>query len=205
MKKLLTIFLMLFSFSAFADDLADVKTFSTDMINHYQKDIFRSNKPRAEKIKQFNKEFVELFDMKSIIPVVLGAEYKTAKPEEIESFKSAFIDFNLASFAGYFDDYAKREFKLVSANPAKNKNQYFVKMEIINPDKADDIITLQWRFKKEGNTYKVIDAVISEVSMILNYKTEYANVIKQAKTEGKSGIAELTNKIKTKTKEMQSK
>ncbi len=201
MKNFLMAMVALFCFIglARADEMADVKKFSVDMINHFQNDIFRSDMPRDKKIQKFDEDFILLFDLDYIVPVVMGPAAKVATDSEKAEFKRVFTEFNLTTFANYFDDYATRDFNLISVTPAKTKGQYFVKMSVVNPKNTNDVLNLQWRFKKEGSGFKIVDAVIAEVSMVMNYRTEYGNIYKQAEAaKPGSGVEVLIGKIRAK-------
>ena len=63
--------------------------------------------------------------------------------------------------------------------------------------KAGTSIPIDYQMQKAGDRWRVYDVKIENVSLVLNYRSQFNRIIQQ------SGYPELVNRLKTKQEELQ--
>ena len=71
------------------------------------------------------------------------------------------------------------------------KNQIYVDSQIKN----DPPIEVIWRLYQKDNSYKIIDIVVEDVSMLVSYRNEYTSFLQQHQGSVQALIDELNDKI----------
>jgi phospholipid transport system substrate-binding protein len=154
------------------------------------------NKNKDLKRENFEKIFMSNVDLDLILKFVLGRFWKNADEKEKVQLKQKFRDFNIDTWTLRFDDYSGQKVKIKDVVNASADGHYFVESEIDIPNKKSDEevepVNIKWRVyekkveNEKGKTakeFRIFDIVIENVSMVLKYKNEYAEVIRNAQKE----------------------
>lgn len=78
------------------------------------------------------------------------------------------------------------------------KNRSFVRTKVVVPSENIDI-ELNYRLKKEGNTWKIYDIIVDEASLVDNYKFQFDSIIK------KHGYPDLVRRMSEKLASLKAK
>lgn len=183
------------TFSAKADVNANgaeqfVKNVTKDGIEN----IINANIPQKEKDARFEKLFNNALDLKFIGQFVLGRYWRTATPAQREAFIDAYRELNIQTWSKRFDEFKGRKFIFQGTTPSNSANQVFVNTEVPMDQGAPAKVV--WRVKQTGDSYKIVDIIIENVSLAITARNEYSAYIKKAP----NGVDDLIKDLQKKTK-----
>ena len=200
MKKYLILLALVCSFSfASANVNADVdaqgaENFVKNVTEDGIENIINANIPQAEKDKRFEKLFNNALDLDFIGQFVLGRYWRTSTPAQREAFIEAYRKLNIQTWSKRFDEFKGRNFVFTGTTPSNTKNQIFVNSEV--PMEQGAPAKVVWRVEEKGNSYKVVDIIIENVSLAITARNEYSAYIKKAP----NGVDDLIKDLQNKTK-----
>lgn len=187
-KYLLLSFFLSISFTSIAEDgpLELVQKTADDVLSVLKSD--KSLQEDKEKIYQLAEEkILPNFDLDRISMLVLGKAWRKINEDQQQKFKSEFKTMLLRTYAVALGKYKDQEidFKPLRMEPTDNK--VTVKSQIIQ-DGAQPI-SVDYTLAKKDNAWKVFDIVIEGVSLVTNYRSQFASEIKN------NGIDSLISKL----------
>lgn len=200
MKKYLILLALVCSFS-FASanvnaavDAQGAENFVKNVTADGIENIINANIPQAEKDKRFEKLFNNALDLDFIGQFVLGRYWRTSTPAQREAFIEAYRKLNIQTWSKRFDEFKGRNFIFTGTTPSNTKNQIFVNSEV--PMEQGAPAKVVWRVEQKGNSYKVVDIIIENVSLAITARNEYSAYIKKAP----NGVDDLIKDLQNKTK-----
>ena len=194
MKKFFTLFAAAFLFTATAR--ADVQSYTQGLINSAIVDVFKDGTTIDQRIPPFRKVVGEHFNFDYIANFILGVHSRGLSLADKKDFIEAFTELNVQSYARKFANYTNMPVIVDHVSPGQKDGEYFVDSKVKSEDEAGRDYEIVWRVMQMGDGYKVIDIVVEGVSMAMSYRNEYAQVLKEAASEGKPPVPALTAKIR---------
>ena len=187
-KYLLLSFFLSLSFTSIAEDgpLELVQKTADDVLSVLKSD--HSLQEDKEKIYQLAEEkILPNFDLDRISMLVLGKAWRKINEDQQKKFKVEFKTMLLRTYAVALGKYKDQEidFKPLRMEPTDNK--VTVKSQIIQ-DGAQPI-SVDYTLAKKDDAWKVFDIVIEGVSLVTNYRSQFASEIKN------NGIDSLISKL----------
>ena len=184
MKYLLSfLFLFITSVNSFANNYdEEVKNYAQSVANSSIAKVFNKNLSKEKRFIPFKQAIYDNFDFDFIGKFAIGIYGRGISNEKLNEFISVFRELNIYTYFKKFSLYSDAEIKVVKVEKGKKEGQFFVSSKVTG-DLADREYSVDWRIvKKSDKNYKVIDVVIEGVSMAMSFKNEYANILKDAKT-----------------------
>jgi len=197
MKKICSLFFMaglLFSFKASAIDAGQAESFIKKVTNEGIEQIVNSDVSITEKDARFEKLFNEYFDLDYIAKFVLGRYWKTSTDKQRAEFISVYCDFNTKTWSKRFDEFKGKSFNFVGTTPSNSEGQIFVNTTV-DMGQGENPAKVVWRVK-DGQSFKIVDIIIENVSLAITARNEYTAYIKQAP----NGVDDLIKDLKQKSK-----
>jgi len=132
------------------------------------------------------------FNFERVSRLVLGKYWTRANKEQKEAFQREFRSLLLRTYAMALSKYRNQtiEYKPMRAQPGDTK--VTVKTLIIQPDGPP--ISIDYSLEKFPEGWKVYDIVIEGVSLVINYRGQFSDEIRQSSLDGL--IQKLTDKNK---------
>ncbi|MBP3546568.1 MAG: ABC transporter substrate-binding protein [Alphaproteobacteria bacterium] len=185
---------MLVCSNAKADvDTAKAEAFIKEVTHEGIVEIINAKATQAEKDARFEKLFNSALDLKFIGKFVLGRYWRTATEEQREEFIDVYRKLNVQTWSKRFDEFKGKEFVFEGTSPSSSKGQIFV--NTIVPMEQAQPASVIWRVKQDGETFKIVDIIIENVSLAITARNEYTAFIKKS-PDGINGlIADLKKKI----------
>ncbi len=115
------------------------------------------------------------FDVKAISRFVLGRYWRKTTEAEREEFMGLFEDLIVATYSRRFSDYSGQTLE-VAAIRVENEKRAAVASRILR--QAGEPIQIDWRLRRRGDSWRIVDVVVEGMSMVLSQRSEYAAVIK---------------------------
>ena len=143
----------------------------------------------------FTKLFTADFDTPSIGRFVLGRYWRTASPDLQKQYLDVFQLYVVKIYADRFAGYSGQQFKVTGAQ-ATDAATSMVSSQIIQPNGAPPI-DIGWQVVKGSDGYKVTDVTVSNLSLAITKRDEFASVIQQ----NGGSIQALIDLLKAKSQE----
>ena len=195
MRKILNLFLIIFSLLFFSDASADLNAEgSKNFVEKLGKEVIDTVSDEklsdSQRRSNFRYLYLNAFDNFYISRFVLGRYWKRIDKSVKEEFVKTFNDYIVSTYAPKFKGW-QGEFKAVDA--LIEKNFYNVKMNVINKD--GPVLKLIWKIYLDKNkNYKILDVNIDGVSMLVTQRAEFMSVIKN----NPDGVVGLIKAMKSK-------
>ena len=148
----------------------------------------------AERNERFRRLFVSSFDLPDISRFVLARYWRSATPDQQQSFLKLFEDMQVLNWAQRFKDY-KGENLQVTASAADPNQGGFVVDSLLNRPSGSPMV-VQWRVHQGPDGHlQVTDIVVEGVSMSITQRSEYNSML-----QGNGGkidvlLAALSSKV----------
>ncbi len=129
---------------------------------------------REQAVEKFRTLLYAGFDVPYIGRWVLGRYWNQASPAEQTEYQKLFERLIVDTYANRFVDYSGQTFKITGTRPEGDADTS-VTTQILRQDGPP--IGVDWRVRKGGSGYKIIDVAVEGVSMGLTQRQEFASVI----------------------------
>ena len=129
----------------------------------------------ARREQAFRELLTAGFDVKAISRFVLGRYWRRTTEAEREEFMGLFEDLIVATYSRRFSDYSGQTLE-VQAIRVENEKKAAVASRILR--QAGAPIQIDWRLRRRGDSWRIVDVVVEGMSMVLSQRSEYAAVIK---------------------------
>lgn len=120
---------------------------------------------------------VESFDVPRITRFVLGRHWEGATPAERQQFTKVFEHYITHVYASRFKRYHDATIMMMGERPESGDRM--VVRSAITWRGSDQPAKVDWRVKKAGGSYKIVDVSIDDVSQLLALREEFSTVIQQ--------------------------
>lgn len=133
------------------------------------------------------------FDFERISSWVLGKYWREATPEQKSRFTQEFRNLLVRTYATAMLEYSGQEIKYLPFKADAAANTVTVRTEVVQP--GGPAIPISYSlFVKEGE-WKVYDVVVENTSLVANYRSSFANEIRQ------SGLDALIEKLASRSQQ----
>lgn len=188
--------MFLFSASAKADvDVAKADAFVRGVTSDGIEEIINASVPQAVKDERFEKLFNSALDLDFIGQFVLGRYWKTATPDQRKNFIAVYRELNIKTWSARFDEFKGKSFVFVGSTPSSSPNQVFINSTVAM-DQGEPAKVI-WRVKQTGDSFKIVDIIIENVSLAITARNEYTAFIKNNSGGLDALIEDLKIKVKT--------
>lgn len=182
-------FALLCASPALADPKADARTAMQGTIDDVLK-VLRApgsdTKAREQQIEEIAKQ---RFDFTTMSKLVLKRDWKRFTPAEQTDFVSEFTEYLSASYGTRIARYANEDVVTLGARAEVNND---VTVQTAIKGGEFDGATIDYRMRLLAGKWQVIDVVIEGISLVSNFRSQFADVI------AKGGPQELLRRIRAK-------
>lgn len=148
----------------------------------------------AKRKAGFGKLLTTNFDLKTIGRFVMGRHWREASDAQQQEYQKLFEKMVVGVYTQRFSDYSGQQLAVLGSVPAGGSSKdVFVKSEIRQAEEGAPPVAVEWRVRPEGNSFKIVDAVVEGVSMSVTQRSDFDAIIAQGGIDGL--IAELKNRV----------
>jgi phospholipid transport system substrate-binding protein len=201
MKKLAaTLLFSIFLVPSFAQDVAPdalVKTVTLEVVDLIAKDKEIRSGSRAKLVEVIEAKVLPHFNFGAMTALAMGQGWGKATAEQkkrlIEEFKTLLVRTYASALAAYSEQ--KFDFRPLRAKP--NDTDVTVNVRVLQP--GAQAVTIDYSMEKTASGWKVYDVMVGGVSLVANYRTEFANTVRA------SGIDGLIKELQAKNRSVAAK
>jgi len=123
----------------------------------------------------------ENFDIKLMGRFVVGQTWKSMNGEQQETYLSLFEEWVLRTYSKRLGGYSGQAFEITGAK-SLNPDEVLVATKIQRPNAPP--LEAGWRVRSNSNSFKIIDVMVTGVSMVVTQRSEFSAVIQRQGIDG---------------------
>ena len=174
-----------------------VKNVTLEVVEMISKDKEIKAGSRAKLVALVEEKVLPHFNFTAMTALAMGQNWAKATPEQkkqlTEQFRTLLVRTYASALAAYSDQ--KFDFRPLRAKPTDT--DVTVNVRVLQPGAQP--VTLDYSMEKTANGWKVYDVMVAGVSLVANYRTEFANTVRA------SGVDALIRDLQAKNKSMEKK
>jgi phospholipid transport system substrate-binding protein len=124
--------------------------------------------------REFRRLLTAGFHLEVIGRFVLGRHWRRASESERAEFGQLFEDYIVASYSRQLSEYGGEQLVVEGGRP-KGKSGAIVSSRINR--RQGEPFRVEWRLRRGGEGWRIIDVVIEGVSMVVTHRSEFSSVI----------------------------
>jgi phospholipid transport system substrate-binding protein len=170
-----------------------VKNVTLEVVEIIQKDKEIRSGNRAKLIEVIDAKVLPHFNFSSMTALALGQNWRAATPEQRKELVDAFRTLLVRTYASALSAFSEQkfDFRPLRAKPADT--DVTVQVRVIQPGQQP--VPIDYAMEKTAAGWKVYDVMVGGVSLVANYRTEFASVVRSSSIDGL--IKDLQTKNKT--------
>jgi phospholipid transport system substrate-binding protein len=184
-----TVLMFCFSASVFAIEAPDVlvKRTAEDVLSVVKsdKDIQAGDQEKIFALTE--QKILPNFNFDRVSRLVLGKNWTKATPEQKTAFQTEFRTLLMRTYATALSKYKNQTIEFKPLHMTDGANTATVKTQILQP--GGQPIEVDYTLALEADTWKVYDIVIEGVSLVTNYRGQFAQEVRQ------NGLDSLNKKL----------
>jgi phospholipid transport system substrate-binding protein len=190
MPRLARAFLLLFLLPAFGGAQAQdprapdvlVKSVTLETVELIAKDKEIKSGSRAKLIQLIDAKVLPHFNFSSMTALAAGQNWNKATPEQkkrlTEEFRTLLVRTYASALAAYSDQ--KFDFRPLRAKPTDTD----VTVQVRVLQAGAQPVPIDYSMEKTAAGWKVYDVMVGGVSLVANYRTEFANAVRASGIDG---------------------
>ena len=200
MKKiLLACFLAVISLGVFAQEAPDalVKRVTDEVLEIIRKDKDIQNGSTQKVVDLVETKVLPHFNFMRMTALAVGREWRKATPQQQKALAGEFRDLLVRTYANALSSYKDQQVNYRPFKLEAGATDVTVRTEIKKP--GSQPIKLDYSLEKLADGWKVYDVVVADVSLVSNYRGEFAEEI------GRTGIDGLLQKMAARNRELEAR
>jgi phospholipid transport system substrate-binding protein len=133
---------------------------------------------KEEKVREI---LAQNFDLRLIGRYVVGQAWRTMTPDQQEQYSKLFEEYVLRTYSKRLGGYSGEQFRVTGSRPI-NQDEALVTTTISRPNAAP--LEASWRVKAYPKGNKIVDVLVSGVSMVVTQRSEFSSVIQRQGVDG---------------------
>jgi phospholipid transport system substrate-binding protein len=183
---------------AFAQDIAPdalVKNVTQEVVQLITKDKDIKSGSRAKLVEVIEAKVLPHFNFGAMTALAMGQNWGKSSPEQKKQLTEEFKTLLVRTYASALAAYSEQKFDFRPLRAKPTDTDVTVNVRVIQPGAQP--VTLDYSMEKTGNGWKVYDVMVGGVSLVANYRTEFANTVRS------SGIDGLIKSLQTKNRSLE--
>lgn len=159
-----------------------VKNTATEVIDVIKKDKDIQAGDMKKIVALTEEKILPHFDFERMSRIVLGRNWTKASKEQQTQFVNEFRTLLVRTYSSALAKYRNQTIEYKPLRAAPGDTDVTVKTEILQP--GGPAVPVDYALQKRDDEWKVYDVVIEGVSLVTNYRGQFANEIKQNGMDG---------------------
>jgi len=120
-------------------------------------------------------------DFDTMSRLVLGRNWSRFTPEQQTEFVKLFKEHLSVTYGNNIENYKNERVEVVG-DREEGRGDWTVQTKIVRGGGSNDI-QVDYRLRKQGDTWKMIDIVIERVSLVANFRAQFQDILGNGKPE----------------------
>jgi phospholipid transport system substrate-binding protein len=192
--------LALSALPAAAQDLAPdalVKNVTLEVVDLISKDKEIKSGSRGKLVAVIEEKVLPHFNFTAMTALAMGQNWAKATADQKKQLTEQFRTLLVRTYASALAAYSEQKFDFRPLRAKPTDTDVTVNVRVLQPGAQP--VTLDYSMEKTANGWKVYDVMVGGVSLVANYRTEFANTVRA------SGVDGLIRDLQTKNKSLEKK
>jgi phospholipid transport system substrate-binding protein len=186
MKKIAaTLLLSLWVMAGTAQEVAPdalVKTVTMEVVDLITKDKEIKSGSRAKLIEVIEGKVLPHFNFTAMTALAMGQNWAKANPEQRKRLTEEFKTLLVRTYASALSAYSEQKFDFRPLRAKATDTDVTVSVRVMQPGAQP--VPIDYSMEKTGSGWKVYDVNVGGVSLVANYRTEFANTVRNSGIDG---------------------
>lgn len=156
---------------------------------------FANADTRQQMLGKIKEEVRSIFDFDEFSSRTVGPRWKTFSAEQKKAFSDAFADLLFTTYLNKVTGYNGEKVDYTGETVGSDGSRVEVKTILAMGDGRK--VPVSYRMMPKNGKWVVYDVIIENISLVKNYRTQFANILAKASPE------ELVEKVKERARELQ--
>jgi phospholipid transport system substrate-binding protein len=170
-----------------------VKTVMLEVADIIAKDKDLKDGDRAKTIALIEEKALPHFNFLGMTALAVGPNWQKATPEQKKRLAAEFRDLLVRTYASSLTVFREQNFDFRPLRMKPTDTDVTVMVRVLQP--GSQPVNIEYDMEKTARGWKVYDVRVAGISLVVNYRTEFANVVRDKGIDGL--IATLAAKNKT--------
>src|SRR5574343_759054 len=185
MKKLLTfVFAALFSASVLAQEAPDalIQQVTEEVLDIIRKDKDIQNGNTHKVIDLVDKKVLPHFNFPHMTALALGKDWRKASPQQQQQLTAEFKTLLVRTYSNALTSYKNQKIVYKPFKMNAGDVDVLVRTEVQQP--GNKPVQLDYSLEKLDATWKVYDVVVAGISLVTNYRDQFAQEVRNGGVDG---------------------
>lgn len=195
MKKLLAFFFaVFFAATAIAQESPDalVQRVTDEVLDIIHKDKDLQNGNTQKVIELIDRKVLPNFNFTRMTALALGKDWRKATPQQQQQLSSEFKTLLVRTYSNALTGYKNQKIQFKPFKMAPTDTDALVRTEIVQPGAKP--IQVDYSLEKTDAGWKVYDVVVAGISLVTNYREQFAQEVRTGGIEGLLASLSAKNK-----------
>jgi len=174
-----------------------VRSVTLEVVELIAKDKEIRSGDRTKLIGVIDAKVLPHFNFASMTALAMGQNWKSATPEQKKHLIDAFRTLLVRTYASALAAYSEQKFDFRPLRAKPTDTDVTVQVRVLQAGAQP--VPIDYSMEKTAAGWKVYDVVVGGVSLVVNYRTEFANVVRS------SGIDGLIRDLQAKNRPLEQK
>ena len=172
-----------------------VKNVTLEVVELISKDKEIKSGSRAKLVSVIEEKVLPHFNFTAMTALAMAQNWGKANPEQKKRLTEEFKTLLVRTYASALAAYSEQKFDFRPLRAKSTDTDVTVNVRVLQP--GGQPVTLDYSMEKTANGWKVYDVMVGGVSLVANYRTEFANTVRA------SGIDGLIKELHAKNKSLE--
>jgi phospholipid transport system substrate-binding protein len=131
------------------------------------------------------------FSFESMTALAMGVNWRNATPEQKTRLVQAFKILLVRTYASAITSYRDERFEFLPLRAKPTDTDVTVKVRVLKPGRQ--AVAIDYDMENTAGGWKCYNVYVAGVSLVLNYRTEFAAEIRRSGVDGLIGVLEAKN------------
>ena len=195
MKKLIAlVFAVLLASPALAQEAPDVlvRRVTEEVLEIVRKDRDIQNGSTQKAVELVDQKVLPHFDFRHMTALAVGKDWKRASPGQQQQLTAEFKTLLVRTYSNALTSYKNQKivYKPFKMNPGDS--EVLVRTEVIQPGSKP--VQIDYNLEKADGGWKVFDVVVAGISLVTNYRDQFAQEVRSGGIDGLIAAIAAKNK-----------
>lgn len=159
-----------------------VKTVTLEVVDLIAKDKEIQSGSRAKLVQVIEGKVLPHFNFNAMTALALGQNWNKATPEQKKRLTEEFRTLLVRTYASALAAYSAQKFDFRPLRAKPTDTDVTVQVRVLQP--GTQPVPIDYSMEKTAAGWKVYDVMVGGVSLVANYRTEFANMVRESGIDG---------------------
>jgi phospholipid transport system substrate-binding protein len=159
-----------------------VKSVTLEVIDIIAKDKDIKAGSRAKLVQVIEAKVLPHFNFTAMTALAMGQNWSKANAEQKKQLTEEFKTLLVRTYASALAAYSEQKFDFRPLRAKPTDTDVTVNVRVLQPGAQP--VTIDYSMEKTANGWKCYDVMVGGVSLVANYRTEFANTVRNSGIDG---------------------